>query len=158
MKFVFLFKLVLIRKTLFILILFSSILSQISQPDWDSTLGGHHRFKCESPCKSPLLTPSIPVLRLLVALRPQTSVAHSVSWNSQPPPTMTPLMTLTSLINRPKKPLRDSLTISKMGSMSYLKKMPGTTLAGTSRLWLVAAYWLVKMLLESARLCGCGTW
>lgn len=84
----------------------------------------------------------------LVAARlllPSTSLTHSVMVKPQWPATMAPLRMLTTLTRNSRKVSRDSSMLSRTGSMSYLKKMPGMARSEISPFCSVTAYWLVKM-------------
>lgn len=90
-----------------------------------------------------------PIIPLLLLRRPHTSRAHSDSVYPQWQATSTPLSTFTTLIKNSSTPALVSCTDSSTGSMSYLKKMPGTLWSVTSLDCSVTAYWFVMMVLEA---------
>ena len=85
--------------------------------------------------KSPF-SPINPLVRRFIPLLPSftnpLSLIHIHSWKHQPPPTSMPEITFTSLTHSAKKLVLLALTISRIGSMSYLKKIPGMVLLATS--------------------------
>lgn len=80
-------------------------------------------YNHQSSCALPFSTPSL-FLRFILPLF--CSLAQSINVKPQWPATNTPLTTFTTLTTNRRKESRLSSTLSSMGSMSYLKKIPGT--------------------------------
>lgn len=62
--------------------------------------------------------------------------------------TSTPLITFTTLIKNMRYPSRVSTIFNRIGSISYLTKMPGILFSATAWLCSVTAYWLVISVAE----------